>query len=222
MKILGLVKTSTVDCPQKLVCVIFLGVCNLNCEYCHNRALINPTSSMKELKKEDVLQFLEKRKGILEGVCISGGEPSLQGEELIKFVDEIKYKMGKGFVVKLDTNGTKPEFLNKYIEKFDYIAMDFKTLHYEELLKIKKEKVFESLEIIKNSKVPYEIRITMYPDYIGREDFEEIAKVLKGVKKVFIQQYKKVEGTEVKIYSENILEKLKKKLEDNGIESEIR
>ena len=222
MKILGLVKTSTVDYPQKIVATIFLGYCNLSCEYCHNKELINPKESMKTIKEDELLKFLLSRKSILEGVCITGGEATLNGNELINLVDKIKKQMGESFAVKLDTNGTNPKFLEKYLEKFDYIAMDFKTLYYEKYLNCSEKNILESLNVLKNGKTPYEIRITMYPSYISEEDFVEIAETLKGVKKVFIQQYKVEEGASERVYSRDVLEKFKKNLELKGISGEIR
>ena len=222
MKILGLVKTSTVDYPQKIVATIFLGYCNLSCEYCHNKELINPKESMKTITEDELLKFLLSRKSILEGVCITGGEATLNGNELINLVDKIKKQMGESFAVKLDTNGTNPKFLEKYLEKFDYIAMDFKTLYYEKYLKCSEKNILESLNVLKNGKTPYEIRITMYPSYISEEDFVEISETLKGVKKVFIQQYKVVEGASERVYSRDVLEKFKKNLELKGISGEIR
>ena len=222
MKILGLAKTSTVDYPQKIVATIFLGHCNLYCEYCHNKELINPKDSVKVITEEELLKFLLRRKSILEGICITGGEATLNGIELINLVDKIKRQMGESFAIKLDTNGTNPKFLEKYLEKFDYIAMDFKTLYYEKYLNCSEKNILESLNVLKNGKTPYEIRITMYPSYISEEDFVEIAETLKGVKKVFIQQYKVVEGASERVYSRDILESFKKILELKGISGEIR
>ena len=222
MKILGLVKTSTVDYPKKIVATIFLGYCNLSCEYCHNKELINPQESMTSIIEEELLKFLVSRKNILEGICITGGEATLNGIELINLVDKIREQMGENFSIKLDTNGTNPKFLEKYLEKFDYIAMDFKTLYYEKYLNCSEQNILESLNVLKNGKTPYEIRITMYPSYINEEAFVEIAETLKGVKKVFIQQYKVVEGASEKVYSRDVLEKFKKNLELKGISGEIR
>lgn len=222
MKILGLVKTSTVDYPKKIVTTIFLGHCNLSCEYCHNKELINPKESMEIITEDELLKFLLSRKSILEGICITGGEATLSGIELIDLVDKIKKQMGESFSIKLDTNGTNPKFLEKYLEKFDYIAMDFKTLYYEKYLNCSEKNILESLNTLRKGKIPYEIRITMYPPYIREKDFVEIAETLKGVKKVFIQQYKVVEGASKKVYSRDVLENFKKILELKGIAGEIR
>ena len=222
MKILGLVKTSTVDYPGKLVSTIFLGGCNFDCEYCHNRALIKPEASAISISEEELLAFLQSRKSIIEGLCITGGEATIWGEKLISLVRKIKIELGKNFLIKLDTNGSNPKFLKSYAKEFDYIAMDFKTIDYKKHLNFSDEIIKESLDILKTSKVPYEIRITMYPPYINQSDFEAMAKVLKGINKVILQKYKPVELGSQKTYSPLVLEEFKEILIKTGINTEIR
>ena len=209
MKILGLAKTSTVDYPGKLVSTIFLGGCNFDCEYCHNRALIKPEASAISISEEELLAFLQSRKSIIEGLCITGGEATIWGEKLINLVRKIKIELGKNFLIKLDTNGSNPKFLKSYAKEFDYIAMDFKTIDYKKHLNFSDEIIKESLDILKTSKVPYEIRITMYPPYINQSDFEAMAKVLKGINKVILQKYKPVELGSQNTYSILVLEEFK-------------
>lgn len=222
MKILGLVKTSTVDYPGKLVSTIFLGGCNFDCEYCHNRALIKPEASAISISEEELLAFLQSRKSIIEGLCITGGEATIWGEKLISLVRKIKIELGKNFLIKLDTNGSNPKFLKSYAKEFDYIAMDFKTIDYKKNLNFSDEIIKESLDILKSSKVPYEIRITMYPPYINQSDFEAMAKVLKGINKVILQKYKPVELGSQKTYSILVLEEFKEILIKTKINTEIR
>lgn len=222
MKILGLVKTSTVDYPGKLVSTIFLGGCNFDCEYCHNRALIKPEASATSISEEELLAFLQSRKSIIEGLCITGGEATIWGEKLISLVRKIKIELGKNFLIKLDTNGSNPKFLKSYAKEFDYIAMDFKTIDYKKHLNFSDEIIKESLDILKTSKVPYEIRITMYPPYINQSDFEAMAKVLKGINKVILQKYKPVELGSQKTYSILVLEEFKEILIKTKINTEIR
>ena len=222
MKILGLAKTSTVDYPGKLVSTIFLGGCNFDCEYCHNRALIKPEASAISISEEELLAFLQSRKSIIEGLCITGGEATIWGEKLISLVRKIKIELGKNFLIKLDTNGSNPKFLKSYAKEFDYIAMDFKTIDYKKHLNFSDEIIKESLDILKTSKVPYEIRITMYPPYINQSDFEAMAKVLKGINKVILQKYKPVELGSQKTYSPLVLEEFKEILIKTGINTEIR
>lgn len=222
MKILGLAKTSTVDYPGKLVSTIFLGGCNFDCEYCHNRALIKPEASATSISEEELLAFLQSRKSIIEGLCITGGEATIWGEKLISLVRKIKIELGKNFLIKLDTNGSNPKFLKSYAKEFDYIAMDFKTIDYKKNLNFSDEIIKESLDILKTSKVPYEIRITMYPPYINQSDFEAMAKVLKGINKVILQKYKPVELGSQKTYSILVLEEFKEILIKTKINTEIR
>ena len=222
MKILGLAKTSTVDYPGKLVSTIFLGGCNFDCEYCHNRALIKPEASAISISEEELLAFLQSRKSIIEGLCITGGEATIWGEKLINLVRKIKIELGKNFLIKLDTNGSNPKFLKSYAKEFDYIAMDFKTIDYKKNLNFSDEIIKESLDILKTSKVPYEIRITMYPPYINQSDFEAMAKVLKGINKVILQKYKPVELGSQKTYSILVLEEFKEILIKTKINTEIR
>ena len=222
MKILGLAKTSTVDYPGKLVSTIFLGGCNFDCEYCHNRALIKPEASATSISEEELLAFLQSRKSIIEGLCITGGEATIWGEKLINLVRQIKIELGKNFLIKLDTNGSNPKFLKSYAKEFDYIAMDFKTIDYKKHLNFSDEIIKESLDILKTSKVPYEIRITMYPPYINQSDFEAMAKVLKGINKVILQKYKPVELGSQKTYSILVLEEFKEILIKTKINTEIR
>lgn len=222
MKILGLAKTSTVDYPGKLVSTIFLGGCNFDCEYCHNRALIKPEASATSISEEELLAFLQSRKSIIEGLCITGGEATIWGEKLINLVRKIKIELGKNFLIKLDTNGSNPKFLKSYAKEFDYIAMDFKTIDYKKKLNFSDEIIKESLDILKTSKVPYEIRITMYPPYINQSDFEAMAKVLKGINKVILQKYKPVELGSQKTYSILVLEEFKEILIKTKINTEIR
>ncbi len=222
MKILGLVKSSTVDYPSKLVSTIFLGGCNFDCEYCHNRALIKPETSAPSISEEELMAFLKSRRNIVEGLCITGGEATICGEKLISLVRKVKAEFGNDFLIKLDTNGSNPEFLKAYAKEFDYIAMDFKTLDYRKHLNFSDEIIKESLDILKNNNVPYEIRITMYPTYINEADFESMAKILEGIDKVFLQEYKPVEFGIQETYSLSILEKFKDILIKNGIDAEIR
>ncbi len=222
MKILGLVKTSTVDYPSKLVSTIFLGGCNFNCEYCHNRDLIKPEDGIPSISEDELISFLKGRRNIIEGLCITGGEATIWREKLISLVRKIKVELGNDFLIKLDTNGSNPNFLRDYANEFDYIAMDFKTTNYKKYLNFSDEIIKESLNILKNAKTPYEIRMTMYPPYIKNENMESRAEILEGIDKVFLQEYKPVEFGSQEIYSFPILEGFKDILVKNGVNAEIR
>ena len=125
MKIAGIQKLSMVDYPGKMACTIFFTGCNFRCPYCHNSSLVIPDQDQPYMSEEEVLNFLKKRQGLLDGVCITGGEPLLQGKDLIPFIRQIKEL---GYSVKLDTNGTFPELLKELCEEglVDYVAMDIK------------------------------------------------------------------------------------------------
>ena len=125
MKIAGIQKLSMVDYPGKMACTIFFIGCNFRCPYCHNSSLVIPEQDQSYMSEEEVLKFLKKRQGLLDGVCITGGEPLLQGRNLLPFIRQIREL---GYSVKLDTNGTFPELLRELCEEglVDYVAMDIK------------------------------------------------------------------------------------------------
>lgn len=189
MRILGLVKTSMVDYPGNIVSTVFLGGCNFKCPFCHNPDLA--CNSGEEINMDNLFEFLKMRKGLIDGVCVSGGEPTIY-QDLPSFLEQVK---SLGLLVKLDTNGSNPDMLKKVIEDklVDYIAMDVKTSfeHYDEAsgVHVDLDKVKKSIEIIKNSKLDYEFRTTMVPRFVKREDFESICKTLQGSKKFCIQQF---------------------------------
>lgn len=186
MEIGGFMKQSFVDFPGTISAVIFTFGCNLKCWYCHNHELISgiPKTSYS---LEHIFSFLESRKSFLDGVVISGGEPTLQ-PDLIEVIKQLK---SRGFKVKLDTNGTNPEVLKDALNYIDFVAMDIKTSlkNYEKIVgKVDTEKIKQSIEIIKNSGVDYEFRTTFAPN-ITFEDVEDFAKMLRGVKRFVLQTY---------------------------------
>jgi len=193
VKIGGLQKITLIDYPQKVACTVFLSGCTFRCSWCYSPELVIPEKieNHPELKKEEVLEFLESRVGKLEGVVICGGEPTIN-QELPEFIKEIK---GKGFLVKLDTNGANPGAIKKLLEKnlVDYIAMDVKAPleKYNEVtgVEVDKEKIKKSIQIIKDSKIDYEFRTTLVPEIHKKEDIEKIGEMIKGAKKYFLQNF---------------------------------
>jgi pyruvate formate lyase activating enzyme len=191
MQIVGLEKNSVVDFPGKIAAVVFTPGCNLDCYYCHNRFLLTQETWPELLSEENVLKFLEKRKNLLDGVVISGGEPTLQ-KDLEKFIVTVK-KLG--YSVKLDTNGTNPDVLKELFAKrlIDYVAMDFKA----PLAKYKQicgndsflEWIKESIQLLLLGQVPYEFRTTFVPE-LAEEDILEIARVIQGARRYVLQQYR--------------------------------
>jgi pyruvate formate lyase activating enzyme len=190
----GLQKTSLIDYPGKIVCTLFLFGCNFRCGFCHNPELVlNPSG--KEYSEKEILDFLEKRKGQLEGVCITGGEPLLSLEK--DFLKKIK---SLGYSIKIDTNGTNPEKLKEFIDEglVDYVAMDLKASpeKYDLVagVKVDIKKLEESIKLIVNSEIDYEFRTTIlrrFHDEVEIEKmFEWISKLLgKKPKKYFLQGF---------------------------------
>lgn len=188
----GLQKLTLLDFPGKLACTVFLSGCNFRCPFCYNAPLVfAEESACLKMPEEEFFQFLESRKGILEGVCITGGEPLLR--DLTDFVRSIR---DLGFAVKLDTNGSFPDRLRALIEKdlVDYVAMDVKNClaHYGEtvgLAAFDTAPIQESINLLKEGRVPYEFRTTVCREHHTKEDFEKIAELLSGAPRYFIQNY---------------------------------
>ena len=202
----GLQKTTLLDFPKKIAAIVFTQGCNFRCGYCHNPELLslseNNSEQKNSLTEEDVLNFLKKRKGKLDGIVITGGEPTLQSG-LYDFIKKVK---SLNFLVKLDTNGTNSEILKKLIdEKFlDYIAMDIKSTieKYQKItnVNVKTENILKSIELIKNSGIDYEFRTTVLKSQLKLDDFEEIGKMINGAKRYYLQKF-----VPSKIYDEKLL-----------------
>lgn len=192
MLIKGLVKTTLIDYPGKVACTVFLACCNFRCPYCQNPELVAGYDRLPTIAREEVFEHLKSRKKWLDGVCISGGEPTLN-KELPEFLRKIK---SMGFLIKLDTNGTNPEMLKKLLDEklIDYIAMDIKAPleRYEEVVRVKVdlEKIGKSVEIIKNSAVDYEFRTTVVPGLLNCGDVKKICELLRGSKRYCLQQFR--------------------------------
>ena len=190
MNIGGFQKTSLLDYPNCISSIIWTTECNFRCPFCYNKNLIfGNTPLIPEL---EILSFLQKRKKMIEAVVISGGEPLLQ-EDLHTFIEKIK-KMD--YLVKIDTNGTKPNILKKLLEKklLDYIAMDVKApkKKYKKLCGVQPplSQIETSIQLIKDIAPDYEFKTTMVPDLLKKEDIVAIGKWLQGSKQYFLQQFK--------------------------------
>ena len=194
MQIGGLQKLTLIDFPGKIACTVFLAGCNFYCPWCHSRELVAP-KEIKRLPKiaENVFfDFLEERKGLLDGVAVCGGEPTLN-EELPLFCQKIKTL---GFSVKLDTNGSNPEMLGELIGKglVDYVAMDVK-LPFERYVEVcsTQDRAFDvqqSINILKTEKVDYEFRTTVVSSVHSREDVLKIARWLSPAKRYYLQNFR--------------------------------
>lgn len=184
-------KLSLVDYDGKIACTLFTESCNFRCPFCHNKDLALSTATAN-IPFEEVLSFLKSRVNKLEGVVITGGEPTL----MFELADKIKAIKDLGFLVKLDTNGYKPETLEFLINNklIDYVAMDIKnSLDKYDLTtginNIKQEKILKSISILKEGKVDYEFRTTLVKEFHTINDIKEIASLLTGAKKYFLQKY---------------------------------
>lgn len=191
MKIQGLQKTSLIDYPGKISAVIFTGGCNLKCRYCYNYDLVMNHDKMETYSEEYVFSFLEKRKNILDGVTVTGGEPTLR-KALPEFLAKIKEL---GYNVKLDSNGFKPEVIANIAENklADYFAIDVKTSpsKYNKLTQVEVDtsKISNTIQILKDTSSEFEIRTTAVPGYLSLEDIEEIKDLTGNVPRYFLQQY---------------------------------
>ncbi|MEI7690745.1 MAG: anaerobic ribonucleoside-triphosphate reductase activating protein [bacterium] len=218
MEISGLVKTSLIDYPGKIAAVIFTQGCNFHCGFCHNPDLINMTKG--SLTEREVIDFLEKRIDTLDGVVITGGEPTVHKdiELLIKKIKEM------GFLVKLDTNGSDPVKLMSLIEKelVDYIAMDIKGPldKYSIITAYMNKKVIqESIKIIMMSGIKFEFRTTVLPYYHELSDFNQIGELIKGAPLYTIQGFRPQITYNKKLQKEEIfttkeLEEIKQVMEN--------
>ncbi|MGE5472943.1 MAG: anaerobic ribonucleoside-triphosphate reductase activating protein [Ignavibacteriales bacterium] len=191
MKVGGFQKISTVDYPGYLASTIFLSGCNLKCKYCHNPSLANGEIVDEQTGTEEILSFLKKRKGLIDAVCISGGEPTIH-EDLEELICSIKEM---GFKVKLDTNGTNPYVVKNLIDKrlIDYVAVDIKATidKYHEVAGcfVNTDKIKETIKLLINSNIDYEFRTTLLPD-LNQRDIKEIAGYVEGSSKYVIQQFR--------------------------------
>lgn len=187
MQIGGVQKTSLLDFPEKISTIVFTQGCNFRCGYCHNPELI----FQKEPAWTNVgfFDFLYKRKGKLDGVVITGGEPCLQ-VDLIDFIKEIK---NMDFLVKLDTNGSFPNVLEKALPFLDYIAMDIKAplCKYKEISQVDVDtnKIERSIKLIMNSGIDYEFRTTVVKKQLEFDDFDKIGDLLQGAKQYYLQKF---------------------------------
>ncbi len=193
MIIHGLNKLTLLDYPEHTACTVFTGGCNFRCPFCHNATLVFNPDSQPVINEEEFFSFLNKRKGLLEGVCITGGEPTIT-KGLEDFIGKIK---DIGLNVKLDTNGSRPEVIRKLLadRKVDYIAMDIKNSldAYGKTIGIENfntAPIEESVKIIMDSDIDYEFRTTVVKEYHDTENFIKIGQWLKGAKLYVLQDFR--------------------------------
>ena len=181
-----------VDYPGVIACTVFFSGCNLRCGFCQNPDIVNDSEDLKEFSEGEIIEFLKKRANVLDGVCLTGGEPSLY-PRLKEFIIDIK---SLGDRIKLDTNGLQPKVLKDLYKEgiIDYVAMDIKSSKekYSEAsgIKVDLKKIDESVKIIMNGHIPYEFRSTVVPEFFGEDDINSIGSWLKGAKKFALQQFR--------------------------------
>ena len=212
MVIHGIQKLTLVDNPGKCACILFSGACNFRCPFCQNGSLVLHPENEPVIDDDEIFSFLTKRRKMLEGVVVTGGEPTIN-KDLIPFLSRLK---ALGYSVKLDTNGYLPEVLKAAVESgnVDYVAMDIKTSldEYSRLSGVETDtsRIEESIDYLLSGKVDYEFRTTVVNPLHKRENFEKIGKRIRGAKRYFLQSF---------VPSENTIEKgfESPSLEDIGI-----
>ena len=219
MKIGGLQKLSLIDYPEKISAVIFTQGCNFRCPYCHNPQLVDVKLYQPCLEEKDIFRFLENRRGRLDAVVITGGEPALQ-DDLIPFIMDIRRL---GFAVKLDTNGSRPRVLERLLRDglVDFIAMDVKAPleKYPDVVRapLDKDDLRESIRLVIGAKISHEFRTTAAASLLRPEDILTIAREIDGAKRYALQRFQPGETletmfTEEKTFSDEEFVQIKNQL----------
>ena len=228
MIIYGLQKLSLLDYPGKTACTVFTGGCNFRCPYCHNASLVVGLNEIEPVGYDDFFAFLNKRKNILDGVCVTGGEPLLQ-PDIEEFIREIK-KLG--YSVKLDTNGSFPDKLKRLADEklIDYVAMDIKNSPEKYSItagihELDFSKINSSVEFLLSDAVDYEFRTTVVKELHTKEDFASIGEWIKGAKRYFLQSFidsGDILGGTFSAYGKNCLEEIKEYMQGFVKDIQIR
>ena len=191
MLIGGFQKFSLIDYPGKICAIIFTQGCNFRCPYCYNIELVEPSKFSSSIPEEEIFSFLKNRKGRLDAVEVTGGEPTLQ-KDLLLFLKKIKEL---GFLVKLDSNGSAPEKVQQAIEQgvVDYLAMDIKAPleRYQEVTRsqVDPQKIAETIHLIMSAGLDYEFRTTVVKSLLSLDDLLKIAQLIKGAKRYALQKF---------------------------------
>ena len=186
MNFSGIQRTSLIDYPDNISTVLFTAGCNLRCPYCHNWRIVLGDAE-PQISEEEAVEGLELRKGFIDHVVISGGEPTLQGD-LPRFFSRLK---GLGYRVKLDTNGLRPEVLRECLPFLDYVAVDVKTSieRYSSLGAVDPDTLIRSLALLRDGVVDYEFRCTMAPGFVDLDSVKVMGEMVRGAKRFVFQQY---------------------------------
>ncbi len=228
MTIGGFQKLTLLDFPGKVACIVFFEGCNLRCPFCHNASLVTHLDDNTPIPQREVFDYLEKRRGIVEGVCLTGGE-ALMHREIVPFAEKIREM---GYAIKLDTNGFYPERLKEMVERglADYVAMDVKNTFekYPETVGISTlmlDGVRESMEFLLQGRVPWEFRTTVSEEMHTPEDVGAIARMIRGTPTYYLQNFKDsgdLIGEGLHSVSENRLSEMREAAEREGVHTEIR
>jgi len=231
MMLAGFQKMTLIDYPGKIATTVFTVGCNFRCPFCHNPELVElspETLTLFRGRDREFFEFLEKRRGILDGVCITGGEPTIQ-RDIVPFMRRIK---GMGFSVKLDSNGMRPEILEEVFREglADYVAMDIKNGadRYAETVgnPVSMENIRKSIGLIMKSGIPYEFRTTVVPGIHTEGDFDGIAELIGGAEAYYLQEFRDVKVLDPKLSTltkgktvdlERIVERMRKAVKKVGI-----
>lgn len=228
MRIQGLQKLTLLDFPERVACTVFFAGCNFRCPFCHNASLVVDIPLEGDITEKEFFSFLKKRQGILDGVCVTGGEPLLQ-PNIENFIRKIK---DLGYAVKLDTNGSFPEKLKFLVESglVDYVAMDIKNCPEEYGItagvpNLDVSSIIESVSYLKEGHVPFEFRTTVVKGHHTRESFEKIGQWLQGTERYFLQNFVDsgdLIGKETKGCSEEEMREFLKVVQKYVLEAKLR
>lgn len=193
MEFAGLQKISLVDYEGKVACTLFTAGCNFRCPFCHNSDLVIYAKNVNYIPFDEILDYLNKRKGMLDAVVITGGEPTLMSD-----LKEKLYEIKKlGYKIKLDTNGTNPDIVKELVDLklIDYVAMDIKNSYegYSKTIGLESydsNKILESINYLLSGEVDYEFRTTLVKEFHSDEDIKNIAKMIQGAKRYYLQEFK--------------------------------
>ncbi len=228
MLIHGFQKLTLLDFPERMAATVFTGGCNFRCPFCHNASLVTHMEDAPRLTEAEVLSYLETRKNLLDGICITGGEPLLQ-PDIADFIRKARSIVG---AVKLDTNGCFPDRLKALIDtgSIDYVAMDVKNSREKYALtagtdNFSLDSIDESIRILIHSGLDYEFRTTVVEELHTPKDIENIASWIKGAKRYFLQNFKDsgdLIGGGMHPVPDEILQNMQERAENLGVVTKIR
>ncbi|MCX6744241.1 MAG: anaerobic ribonucleoside-triphosphate reductase activating protein [Candidatus Parcubacteria bacterium] len=205
IKIAGLQKMTLMDYPGKVAAAVFLAGCNFRCGFCHNPQIVEIKPGQETISEQEFFDFLKNRQGLLDGVCVSGGEPLIH-QELPEFLRQIK---DLGFAIKLDTNGLNFSLLQEILDEHlvDYIAMDIKASleNYGLVTKTASDfnNILQSIKLIMASGMGYEFRTTVLPRFHNSAEMEKIGQMISGAKKYYLQNFRNQKTLDPKLREDN-------------------